>query len=159
MPRTRSCWSRAAMSPPKLPLLSWPGDEGRHSPGVRPRHRALRLRQHVHDAFHEAGAARRDLLELPPVLHRQAEARRHGRPGGALPAAAGEGRARGALDRVREMSQAVGGQAVLEGVMMRGPRHWAVAVRKPDGEIANVAKTIDPLMARHWALRLPVVRG
>ena len=33
-------------------------------------------------------------------------------------------------------SQAIGGQAVLEGVMMRGPRNWAVAVRKPDGEIA-----------------------
>jgi uncharacterized protein YqhQ len=43
--------------------------------------------------------------------------------------------------------------------MMRGPRNWAVAVRKPDGEIAQVAKQIDPLMARHWALRLPIVRG
>ena len=57
------------------------------------------------------------------------------------------------------MSQAIGGQAVLEGVMMRGPRNWAVAVRKPDGEIAQVANEIRPLMARHWALRLPVVRG
>src|SRR5438445_12026190 len=57
------------------------------------------------------------------------------------------------------MSQAIGGQAVLEGVMMRGPRNWAVAVRKPDGEIAQVARTIDPIAARHWALRLPVVRG
>ena len=57
------------------------------------------------------------------------------------------------------MSQAIGGQAVLEGVMMRGPRNWAVAVRKPDGEIAHVWRSIDPLMARHWALRLPVVRG
>jgi uncharacterized protein YqhQ len=57
------------------------------------------------------------------------------------------------------MSQNVGGQAVLEGVMMRGPRNWAVAVRKPDGEIAQVSRSIDPLMARHWALRLPIVRG
>jgi uncharacterized protein YqhQ len=57
------------------------------------------------------------------------------------------------------MAANIGGQAVLEGVMMRGPRNWAVAVRKPDGEIAQVAKPIDPLMARHWALRLPVVRG
>jgi uncharacterized protein YqhQ len=57
------------------------------------------------------------------------------------------------------MSQAIGGQAVLEGVMMRGPRNWAVAVRKPDGEIAQVARPIDPLMARHWAARLPIVRG
>jgi uncharacterized protein YqhQ len=57
------------------------------------------------------------------------------------------------------MSQAIGGQAVLEGVMMRGPRNWAVAVRKPDGEIAQVAKSIDPLMARHRLLQLPIVRG
>jgi uncharacterized protein YqhQ len=57
------------------------------------------------------------------------------------------------------MAESVGGQAVLEGVMMRGPRHWAVAVRKPDGEIAHLARAIDPLMARHWSLRLPIVRG
>jgi uncharacterized protein YqhQ len=57
------------------------------------------------------------------------------------------------------MASNIGGQAVLEGVMMRGPRNWAVAVRKPDGEIAHVAKSIDPLMARHWTLRLPIVRG
>ncbi|MBV8396396.1 MAG: DUF1385 domain-containing protein, partial [Actinobacteria bacterium] len=57
------------------------------------------------------------------------------------------------------MAEAIGGQAVLEGVMMRGPRNWAVAVRKPDGEIAQVTRTIDPIAARHWALRLPVVRG
>jgi uncharacterized protein YqhQ len=57
------------------------------------------------------------------------------------------------------MAEAVGGQAVLEGVMMRGPRHWSVAVRKPDGDIAHLARTIDPLMARHWTLRLPIVRG
>ena len=57
------------------------------------------------------------------------------------------------------MSQAIGGQAVLEGVMMRGPRNWAVAVRTPTGDIAHVARTIDPLAARHWSLRLPIVRG
>ena len=57
------------------------------------------------------------------------------------------------------MAQAIGGQAVLEGVMMRGPRNWAVAVRKPDGEIAHISRAIDPLMARHWVLRLPIVRG
>jgi uncharacterized protein YqhQ len=57
------------------------------------------------------------------------------------------------------MAQAIGGQAVLEGVMMRGPRNWAVAVRKPDGDIAHVARTIDPLAAHHWSLRLPIVRG
>ena len=53
----------------------------------------------------------------------------------------------------------VGGQAVLEGVMMRGPGNWAVAVRTPSGSIAQVSRTIDSAMGRHWALRLPVVRG
>jgi uncharacterized protein YqhQ len=53
----------------------------------------------------------------------------------------------------------VGGQAVLEGVMMRGPSNWAVAVRKPDGEIAHVNQPIASPMVRHWVWRLPVIRG
>ena len=53
----------------------------------------------------------------------------------------------------------VGGQAVLEGVMMRGPGNWAVAVRTPQGEIAQVSHSIDSAMARHFAFRLPIVRG
>jgi uncharacterized protein YqhQ len=57
------------------------------------------------------------------------------------------------------MSAPIGGQAVLEGVMMRGPAHWALAVRKPDGEIAELHQPISSLMARHWFWRLPVVRG
>jgi uncharacterized protein YqhQ len=54
---------------------------------------------------------------------------------------------------------AIGGQAVLEGVMMRSPGTWAVAVRKPDGEIAQVCRTIESPMARHRVYRLPVIRG
>jgi uncharacterized protein YqhQ len=53
----------------------------------------------------------------------------------------------------------VGGQAVLEGVMMRSPSSWAVAVRKPNGEIAEVTNSITSAMARHRVLRLPVLRG
>src|SRR5216684_2319035 len=53
----------------------------------------------------------------------------------------------------------VGGQAVLEGVMMRGPSSWAVAVRKPDGGIAQVCRPISSLMERRRIYRLPVVRG
>jgi len=53
----------------------------------------------------------------------------------------------------------VGGQAVLEGVMMRGPSNWAVAVRKPDGEIAQVHQPISSPMARNRLFRLPVIRG
>jgi len=43
--------------------------------------------------------------------------------------------------------------------MMRGPGNWAVAVRTPSGDIAQVSRAIDSQMARHRALRLPVVRG
>src|SRR5438067_926649 len=53
----------------------------------------------------------------------------------------------------------VGGQAVLEGVMMRGPSNWAVAVRKPDGDIAHVHQPIRSPMARNRLFRLPIVRG
>jgi uncharacterized protein YqhQ len=57
------------------------------------------------------------------------------------------------------MSQPIGGQAVLEGVMMRGPSAWSVAVRKPDGVIAEVNKPIASVLLRHRWLRIPVVRG
>jgi uncharacterized protein YqhQ len=57
------------------------------------------------------------------------------------------------------MSAPIGGQAVLEGVMMRGPSAWAVAVRKRDGDIAQLNRSISSPMARHWVFRLPVIRG
>src|SRR5215210_8363911 len=43
--------------------------------------------------------------------------------------------------------------------MMRGPSNWAVAVRKPDGDIAQVHQSIKSPMARHRIFRLPVIRG
>ena len=42
---------------------------------------------------------------------------------------------------------------------MRGASNWAVAVRKPDGDIAEVHQPIKSPMARHWIFRLPVIRG
>ncbi len=57
----------------------------------------------------------------------------------------------------REDPRYVGGQAVLEGVMMRGERAWAVAVRTPDGDIE-----IDTHEAPRWSERyrkVPLVRG
>ncbi len=66
----------------------------------------------------------------------------------------------------------IGGQAVLEGVMMRGVRTWAVAVRKPtaaqlerrartipDGEIEVRTFALDSPLRRRPLLRLPVLRG
>src|SRR4051795_9835750 len=53
----------------------------------------------------------------------------------------------------------VGGQAVLEGVMMRGVSVWAVAVRTPEGQIEVESEALVPWAQRHRAWRLPVLRG
>src|ERR1041384_2478235 len=53
----------------------------------------------------------------------------------------------------------VGGQAVLEGVMMRGVSTWAVAVRKQDGTIDVQSFPLVSWLKRHRFLRLPLVRG
>jgi uncharacterized protein YqhQ len=53
----------------------------------------------------------------------------------------------------------VGGQAVLEGVMMRGVSVWAVAVRKPDGQVQVTSEPLVSWAKRHRVLRLPVIRG
>jgi uncharacterized protein YqhQ len=53
----------------------------------------------------------------------------------------------------------IGGQAVLEGVMMRGVSTWAVAVRRPDGSVATESFPLVSVLRRHRALRLPVIRG
>jgi uncharacterized protein YqhQ len=52
-----------------------------------------------------------------------------------------------------------GGQAVLEGVMMRSPSSWAVAVRTPEGDIEEVLNDISSPMKRRKIWRLPVIRG
>lgn len=54
---------------------------------------------------------------------------------------------------------AVGGQAVLEGVMMRAPTAWAVACRTPEGNIEAVRHPLPRLSSRSRAARVPFVRG
>jgi uncharacterized protein YqhQ len=53
----------------------------------------------------------------------------------------------------------VGGQAVLEGVMMRGISTWAVACRTPEGRIEVTSEPIVSWAKRSRFLRLPVIRG
>ncbi len=53
----------------------------------------------------------------------------------------------------------MGGQAVIEGVMMRGPQSYAVAVRKPQGDIVMRSHSFVPVVNRRKWLALPVVRG
>jgi uncharacterized protein YqhQ len=79
------------------------------------------------------------------------------------------------IDLKAQRDAPVGGQAVLEGVMMRGVSHWAVAVRKPsaeqlseggravgqaaEGEIEVTSYPLRSALSRHRVLRLPIIRG
>jgi uncharacterized protein YqhQ len=53
----------------------------------------------------------------------------------------------------------VGGQAVLEGVMMRSPHAWAIACRKPSGEVATHSEPLERLSEKHKWMGWPVLRG
>jgi len=53
----------------------------------------------------------------------------------------------------------VGGQAVLEGVMMRSPHAWAIACRKPSGVVETHSEPLERLSEKHKWMGWPVVRG
>jgi uncharacterized protein YqhQ len=53
----------------------------------------------------------------------------------------------------------VGGQAVLEGVMMRSPHAWAIACRKPSGEVVTMSEPLERPSEKHKWMAWPVVRG
>ena len=59
----------------------------------------------------------------------------------------------------RNVDMLVGGQAVIEGVMMRGLKGYSVAVRQPDGNVAIRKDTIVSLGTRYPILKTPVLRG
>lgn len=60
---------------------------------------------------------------------------------------------------MKEEDIIVGGQAVIEGVMMRVPNAYSVAVRKPDGEIISTQELIPAYNTRFPFLKFPVIRG
>ncbi len=53
----------------------------------------------------------------------------------------------------------VGGQAVLEGVMMRSPHAWATACRKPSGEVVTMSEPLERPSEKHKWMAWPIVRG
>jgi len=58
-----------------------------------------------------------------------------------------------------EETTLIGGQAVMEGVMMRSPHSYCVAVRRPDGEISVQEEPLPRVTDRHPVLKWPIVRG
>ncbi|MGA8764761.1 MAG: DUF1385 domain-containing protein [Candidatus Sulfotelmatobacter sp.] len=53
----------------------------------------------------------------------------------------------------------VGGQAVLEGVMMRSPHAWAIACKKPSGEVVTMSEPLERPSEKHKWMAWPIVRG
>ncbi len=58
-----------------------------------------------------------------------------------------------------EETTLVGGQAVLEGVMMRSPHAWGICIRKPDGSLATHSEPLEKLSDKHKWMAWPFVRG
>src|SRR5436190_13973167 len=145
------------------------------------------MRRDVHDGLDQEGTARRDLLDVPSVLHGQAEAGRLGRPHRSLPAALREEGARstqeimrnhwrdaaklivGTLNAVtngltaspgdRNVDMLIGGQAVIEGVLMRSLSGYSIAVRQPNGNVAIKKDKLVAITTKYPFLKIPVIRG
>jgi uncharacterized protein YqhQ len=71
----------------------------------------------------------------------------------------GDSLPRPAISKKREDRLRVGGQAVIEGVMMRSPNSMAVAVRRPNGEIVVKRERLDFFSEKKFFSKLPLVRG
>jgi uncharacterized protein YqhQ len=63
------------------------------------------------------------------------------------------------MGKPKEESLAFGGQALIEGVMIRGKRHLVMCVRQPSGEILTQTQEINSLTQRYKVLGLPFIRG
>lgn len=63
------------------------------------------------------------------------------------------------INRTPKHITSIGGQALIEGIMMRGPKDIAIAVRKPDNEIELKVEKLDTLGMRYKFFRLPFIRG
>ncbi|MFS8542188.1 MAG: DUF1385 domain-containing protein, partial [Tissierellales bacterium] len=63
------------------------------------------------------------------------------------------------INRTPKHITTIGGQALIEGILMRGPKDVAVAVRKPDNEIVVKKMKLETLGMRYKFFRLPFIRG
>lgn len=59
----------------------------------------------------------------------------------------------------KEHMTSIGGSAVMEGVMMKGPKEIATAVRKPDGEIELDKRAVSSLVTKYHVNKIPIIRG
>src|SRR5206468_8180255 len=106
-----------------------------------------------------AGDPGRRVLQLPSLLHGQAEHGRHDRAGRALPATSRARHARLKRSPPPMARFSYGGQALIEGVLMRGRDAVAVALRHPDGSIVFATERLDSgFHGTRWS-KWPLIRG
>ncbi len=63
------------------------------------------------------------------------------------------------INRIPKKMTTIGGQALIEGIMMRGPKEVATAIRKPNNEILVEKKSLNTLGMKNKFFRLPFIRG
>lgn len=59
----------------------------------------------------------------------------------------------------KEYKTSIGGQALIEGIMMRGPKKISIAVRQPDGDIKVDTETLETMAMKNKLFGLPLIRG
>ena len=62
-------------------------------------------------------------------------------------------------ERPQDFRTTIGGQALIEGILMRGPEKQAIIVRKPDGELETKIEELRLIKERHPILGVPLIRG
>src|SRR5438093_207627 len=157
-------------------MVLWRLDEGKHTSELRRDDRPMRLRRDVPNALNEGGDPPGNLFKMSSFLYRQTKTRRYRRPCRTIPKKIQEDFLRHSALTLKHTKHLVftttswalsssddeilvGGQAVIEGVMMRSPKGYSVAVRRQDGTVRTMK---DPLLAlgQKWKIfKAPVLRG
>src|SRR2546422_3596746 len=136
----------------------------------------MRLWRDVPNALNEAGDPSGNLFKMSSFLYRQTKTCRYRRPRGTIPKKVQENLSRHAeliLKYIKHLMFTatawalsssddeilVGGQAVIEGVMMRSPKAYSVAVRRQDGTIRILKDALLSLGDKYKFFKLPLVRG
>jgi uncharacterized protein YqhQ len=159
-------------------LFDWRPNETQHTPQLRRCCCQVRLWRNFSDEIDEARDPSRNLFEVSSVLHRQTKISGHRRPRRTISEKVQQEKflSRGTplifkyLKHLTYIATSwaltssddeilVGGQAVIEGVMMRSPKGYSVAVRRQDGTVRVMKDALLALGAKWKVFKAPILRG
>src|SRR5438132_9773512 len=157
-------------------MVLWRLDEGKHTSELRRDDRPMRLRRDVPNALNEGGDPPGNLFKMSSFLYRQTKTRRYRRPCRTIPKKIQEDFLRHSALTLKHTKHLlftatswalsssddeilVGGQAVIEGVMMRSPKGYSVAVRRQDGEVRVIKDVLQTAGEKWKVFKLPILRG